>query len=139
MKPTQDEIYTKVSATLVEALNVEQDEISPASTLQGDLGAGESYMDGDWSWEDLPLFVKLVLLNRGHLPLDTPLTKILNLGNDVWHRLRANTRRGSQRNIRYHCDLSNHFFSLFLDETMTFVPLLRNTARRVAPAQGPAA
>ena len=39
MKPTQDEIYTKVSATLVEALNVDEDEISPASTLQGDLGA----------------------------------------------------------------------------------------------------
>ena len=37
--PTQDEIYTKVSATLVEALNVDEDEISPTSTLQGDLGA----------------------------------------------------------------------------------------------------
>ena len=37
--PSQQEIYEKVSATLVEALNVEQDEISPASTLQGDLGA----------------------------------------------------------------------------------------------------
>src|SRR6266481_861084 len=39
MKPTQDEIYTKVSATLVEALNVDEDEINPQSTLQGDLGA----------------------------------------------------------------------------------------------------
>ena len=37
--PTQEEIYTKVSATLVEALNVDEDEISPSSTLQGDLGA----------------------------------------------------------------------------------------------------
>jgi len=39
VKPTQDEIYTKVSATLVEALNVDEDEIKPTSTLQGDLGA----------------------------------------------------------------------------------------------------
>ena len=37
--PSQDEIYTKVSATLVEALNVDEDEIQPTSTLQGDLGA----------------------------------------------------------------------------------------------------
>jgi acyl carrier protein len=37
--PSQAEIYEKVSATLVDALNVEQDEINPASTLQGDLGA----------------------------------------------------------------------------------------------------
>src|SRR5246127_2070737 len=37
--PNQTEIYTKVSATLVEALNVDEDEITPAATLQGDLGA----------------------------------------------------------------------------------------------------
>src|ERR1700720_3712211 len=37
--PSQQEIYAKVSATLVEALNVEEDEINPDSTLQGDLGA----------------------------------------------------------------------------------------------------
>jgi acyl carrier protein len=37
--PTQDEIYSKVSATLMEALNVDEDDIKPESTLQGDLGA----------------------------------------------------------------------------------------------------
>lgn len=36
---TQEEIYQKVSATLMEALNVEEEEIQPSSTLQGDLGA----------------------------------------------------------------------------------------------------
>ena len=37
--PTQDEIYDKVSSTLVEALNVDEEDIKPTSTLQGDLGA----------------------------------------------------------------------------------------------------
>src|SRR5438094_2482147 len=37
--PSQDEIFQKVSATLVEALNVDEDEIKPTSTLVGDLGA----------------------------------------------------------------------------------------------------
>ena len=37
--PSQAEIYEKVSATLVDALNVEPDEITPAATLQGDLKA----------------------------------------------------------------------------------------------------
>ena len=36
---TQEEIFTKVSATLVEALNVDEDDVKPTSTLQGDLGA----------------------------------------------------------------------------------------------------
>jgi acyl carrier protein len=37
--PSQDEIYQKVSTTLVEALNVDEEDIQPTSTLQGDLGA----------------------------------------------------------------------------------------------------
>jgi acyl carrier protein len=37
--PTQEEIYTKVSSTLVEALNVEEEDVQRTSTLQGDLGA----------------------------------------------------------------------------------------------------
>ena len=37
--PTREEIYTKVSATLVEALNVDEEDVKPEATLQGDLGA----------------------------------------------------------------------------------------------------
>jgi len=36
---TKDEIYQKVAATLVEALNVDEDQVKPEATLQGDLGA----------------------------------------------------------------------------------------------------
>jgi acyl carrier protein len=39
MVPSQDEIYRRVSASLVEALNVDEADIEPASTLGGDLGA----------------------------------------------------------------------------------------------------
>jgi acyl carrier protein len=37
--PTREEIYAKVSETLVEALNVDEEDIKPGATLQGDLGA----------------------------------------------------------------------------------------------------
>jgi acyl carrier protein len=37
--PTQEEIFSKVSSTLVEALNVDEEDIQLSSTLQGDLGA----------------------------------------------------------------------------------------------------
>ena len=36
---TREEIYRKVTATLAEALNVDNDEVIPGATLQGDLGA----------------------------------------------------------------------------------------------------
>jgi len=88
--------------------------------LQGDLGAGEAYVDGDWSADDLPLMARLSLLNQEALVLETPLTRLLNLGETLRQRLRANTRSGSRRNIRDHYDLSNELFALFLDETMTY-------------------
>lgn len=37
--PSTEEIYQKVAATLVEALNVDEEDIKPTATLQGDLGA----------------------------------------------------------------------------------------------------
>src|SRR5438128_2820732 len=37
--PTREEIYAKVSSTLVDALNVDEKDIKPTATLQGDLGA----------------------------------------------------------------------------------------------------
>jgi acyl carrier protein len=36
---TKDDIFKKVAATMVEALNVDEDQVSLNSTLQGDLGA----------------------------------------------------------------------------------------------------
>src|SRR4051794_21269778 len=37
--PTHDEIYEKVQATLVDALGVDEEDVTRAATLQGDLGA----------------------------------------------------------------------------------------------------
>jgi len=37
--PTNDEIFDKVQATLVDALGVDEEDVTPEATLQGDLGA----------------------------------------------------------------------------------------------------
>src|SRR5947207_15228791 len=37
--PTEDEIFSKVRETLVDALGVDDDEVTPEATLVGDLGA----------------------------------------------------------------------------------------------------
>lgn len=39
MAPTQDEVFQKVQAALVEALGVDDDEVTPEATIIGDLGA----------------------------------------------------------------------------------------------------
>jgi len=37
--PTQDEIYEKIAETMVDALGLDDDEVTPEATLVGDLGA----------------------------------------------------------------------------------------------------
>jgi cyclopropane-fatty-acyl-phospholipid synthase len=88
--------------------------------LGGDMGVGESYVDGEWEADDLAAFLTLAAENEDELGIAGRLTRVLNLGHDVVHLLRRNTRRGSRRNIAAHYDLSNDFFALFLDETMTY-------------------
>ncbi len=39
MAPTSDEVYSKVQEALVDALGVDDDEVTPEATLVGDLGA----------------------------------------------------------------------------------------------------
>ncbi len=39
MPPTKEEVFQKVQAALVEALAVDEDEVTPEATLFGDLGA----------------------------------------------------------------------------------------------------
>jgi len=88
--------------------------------LGGDIGLAESYVDGDWDTPDLPTLMALAELNQA--PLERGLrgaAPALWL-NRVYHRLRANSRWGSRRNIAFHYDLGNAFYGHWLDGGMTY-------------------
>ncbi len=95
--------------------------------LFGDIGFGESYVDGDWEADNMTNFVSWVLLNVTHVPTlsgNTLSSKIglnfLNFINKVEHYFRKNNLEGSRKNISEHYDLGNDFYSLWLDDTMTY-------------------
>jgi cyclopropane-fatty-acyl-phospholipid synthase len=87
----------------------------------GSVGAGESYMAGHWSADDLTSALRILAANReamddletGLAAWSTPLRKLV-------HWAARNTRRGSRRNIAAHYDLGNAFFELMLDPTLTY-------------------
>ena len=107
-------------ATLHATMWIARDAFFRKFALRGDLGAGESYMDGDWRTDDLCRFAELVLLNQAYLPLDSWLSRLANLPNDWLHVRRRNSRRGSRRNIGAHYDLSNDLFATFLDPSLAY-------------------
>ena len=85
---------------------------------RGKLGLGESYTAGEWEADDLVALFTLLLRNAHEATRRYPrLTALMNA------RPRLNRRNGlfrARRNIRYHYDLGNDLFRLFLDETMTY-------------------
>jgi cyclopropane-fatty-acyl-phospholipid synthase len=87
----------------------------------GSVGAGESYMLGHWSADDLTALMRLLLRNRGVLDsMEAGLARLSAPLRLAAHWLHRNTRAGSRRNIAAHYDLGNDFFGLFLDETMMY-------------------
>ena len=89
--------------------------------LHGETGAGEAYMDGLWSSPDLGALLRLAARERESLALAGGWFRVpAQLARTVSHRLRRNTRAGSQRNIAAHYDIGNGLYRLFLDETLTY-------------------
>ncbi len=87
----------------------------------GSVGAGESFMAGDWSVDDLTALVRILLVNRGVLDgLDGGWSRVTEPARRALHAAARNTRAGSRRNIAAHYDIGNDFFELFLDPTMMY-------------------
>ena len=93
-----------------------------AIALGGSLGAGESYMDGLWTADDLVATVRILLRASTRLTnLDgSGLGLVRATLEGLYHRMRRNTRDGSRRNIAEHYDLGNDFYALWLDRSMMY-------------------
>lgn len=93
----------------------------------GSIGAGEAYMLGYWSSDNLTDVVRLMCLNQGVMDqleggyqwLTKPIMRIL-------HWLNSNTTEGSRKNIAAHYDLGNSLFELFLDPSMMYSSAIFN-------------
>jgi len=89
--------------------------------LGGSVGAGESYMAGHWSADDLTAALRILAVNAAVMDgMETGLAAAAAPLRKLLHWASRNTRRGSRRNIAAHYDLGNAFFALFLDPTMMY-------------------
>jgi len=89
--------------------------------FRGTIGAGEAYMAGFWSADDLTAVVRIFALHPEVFSgMDTGMARIMAPVVKTLHALNKNTRAGSRRNIVAHYDLGNDFYRLFLDETLTY-------------------
>jgi cyclopropane-fatty-acyl-phospholipid synthase len=86
----------------------------------GDIGFAESYIDGDWTSPDLVGLIRLAATNARALSPVLGRSRLLRLVNRIGHLLRANSRKGSRKNIISHYDLGNEFYRQWLDPSMLY-------------------
>ena len=87
----------------------------------GTLGAAEAYTAGYWFSDDLVSLVQIIIKNKKTMEnLESGLARLANPFNKIIHNRRQNSIKGSKKNILAHYDLSNDFYRLWLDSTMTY-------------------
>lgn len=92
-----------------------------ALVTRGDVGLGESYVAGHWDAPSVEAVVQLATLNFNALATYGEPSLLHRLRFLLIDRvLRANSRRGSARNIKSHYDVGNEFYQLWLDPTMNY-------------------
>ncbi|MCT4604152.1 MAG: cyclopropane-fatty-acyl-phospholipid synthase family protein [Marinifilum sp.] len=94
--------------------------------LYGDIGFGEAYEQNLWNTSDITSVISWVIVNIENAPtlsgskIKTIVFNLFKAGNRFIHKLRDNTISKSKKNIAAHYDLSNEFYSLWLDKSMTY-------------------
>ncbi len=92
----------------------------------GAIGFAESYIAGEWTTLDLNKVIEWFIHNADESTVfegskrRNNLLDLFHIANNLAHKMRPNTIEIAKKNIHDHYDLGNEFFSLFLDETMTY-------------------
>jgi len=95
--------------------------------LNGPIGFSEGYMAGEWTTDSLVKVITWFILNADDTQAmqtrrarGTGFFNLLSAANRLFHLRRPNSKAISKKNISEHYDLSNDFFQLWLDASMTY-------------------
>lgn len=103
--------------------------------LDGNHAFADGYLDGQWTTPDLFALLSFFAVNERAFDTRTISSRLTSLRNRLSHQRRANTRRGSRRNIAAHYDLGNAFYRLWLDDAMNYSSALYDANETLEAAQ----
>lgn len=101
-------------------LLVEDWRVFTAAVRKGELGLAETYRRGMWSTPDLTNVLLMGMQNAESLISLIRGGAITRATSRMLYSLRANTLKGSRKNIEAHYDLGNDFYQLWLDNSMSY-------------------
>ena len=95
-------------------------DVCNAALKSGDIGFAETFIDGQWTTDDLPRLIEVFVRNRAAVESVIYGTWWGSLLYRVKHLFNRNSRSGSRKNIHAHYDIGNAFYQLWLDPSMTY-------------------
>ena len=96
---------------------------------EGDLGMADAYLEGWWSTPDLQAFMDVIHADNNDVYDSFGGLQFVRLWERLRHWMNRNTKDQAKKNISYHYDLGNEFYSLWLDETMTYSSAIFDTGQ----------
>ncbi|MGH8477690.1 MAG: class I SAM-dependent methyltransferase, partial [Methylococcales bacterium] len=113
--------FGNAQADLSATIHVQDIRFYAEIAFGGSIGAGEAYMLGYWSCNELTALVRIMVLNQSVLDrLEGGFAWLAKPFLKLFHWLNRNTEGGSRKNIAAHYDLGNELFELFLDPTLMY-------------------
>ena len=113
----------------VAEMRIHSDDVFARLIREGDLGFCDAYLDGDWSTPDLQAFMDLVHADNEGIYDGFPGMGLVRAFEKLRFWLQRNHKTQARKNISYHYDLGNDFYSLWLDDTMTYSSALFETGQ----------
>ena len=87
---------------------------------KGDIGFGEGYIKGLFTTKNIADLLLFISLNQKELEPLFHSNILYSVFFGIKNLFKINSIKGSKKNIEYHYDLGNDFYSLWLDKTMSY-------------------
>ena len=113
----------------VAEVNINNPDVFARLVREGDLGFSDAYLDGWWTTPDLQAFMDFIHADNDDMYDEFPGMGLVRAWEKARFWFQSNSKRQALKNISYHYDLGNDFYSLWLDDTMTYSSALFSTSQ----------
>ncbi|GEB70315.1 cyclopropane-fatty-acyl-phospholipid synthase [Pseudoalteromonas carrageenovora] len=114
-------VFGDTSSNLKVTISVNDKAMYKAFALSGSVGAGESYILGQWSCDNLTRLIEIFAINQDQLDnFEKKFSFFSNIAHRINHFKNKNSESGSKKNIVAHYDLGNDLYESFLSDEMLY-------------------
>ncbi|AQP98512.1 class I SAM-dependent methyltransferase [Pseudoalteromonas sp. SG45-5] len=114
-------VFGDISSDFKVTVTVNDRAMYKAFALSGSVGAGEAYILGHWSCDNLTRFIEIFAINEKQLDeFEKKFAFLSNIAHRFNHIKNKNSESGSKKNIVAHYDLGNDLYESFLSKEMLY-------------------